>query len=144
MDSQTDHSGSTTAATRPSDPTDTSSFNADWVRARPHILAALEYVDGLYDEAHALKRTMAGETVLWVGQESALIVEIIEYPTGRRSLVYWLAGGALEELRDRMQPAIEQWAKQRYGVEQAEFSGRRGWLRALGFREQWTSGSKDL
>ena len=144
MDSLADHLPSSTRAIRPSDPSDTSSFNADWVRARPHILAALEYVEGLYDEAHALKRTMSGETVLWVGQSSAVIVEIIEYPTGRRSLVYWLAGGSLEELRDEMQPAIEHWAKQRYGADQAEFSGRRGWLRALGFREQWTSGSKDL
>lgn len=125
-------------------PSLTSSFNEAWKQARPHLLEALALTDGLYDETYALSQVFRGKAQLWLGEKSAAITEICVYPTGVRTLFWFLVGGDLDEVVNDMEPHVNAWAASNYGVRRAEFSGRRGWLRAAGYRERWTSGTKDL
>lgn len=100
-----------------------------WARCAPWLDAAL----GHAGRGHALGdvRTLveAGEAQLWAGETAAMVTLIEDEPRERRLLI-WLAGGALEELVDRLRPQAERWAR-RQGCRRVLVVGRPGWERAL-------------
>lgn len=66
---------------------------------------------------------------LWTGEKSAIVTYIMNYPTGTH-LCWLLAGGKLEEIKSKLKPLIEEWAKLK-GCTQAEIIGRSGWSKVL-------------
>lgn len=70
-----------------------------------------------------------GNAQLWPTRKAAVVTEVITYPTGAKSLSYWLAGGSLEDVL-RTHAAVEAFARQQ-GCHYIEIKGRRGWRNAV-------------
>lgn len=70
-----------------------------------------------------------GEFQLWRGEESAIVTKMVNVGTGGQ-LIWIFAGGNLEEIRDKMKPEIENWAKAQ-GCIRATMTARPGWSKAL-------------
>lgn len=70
----------------------------------------------------------SGQASLYAGRQSAMLVEVVEYPQWR-GLHIFLAGGDLDELRG-MLPLLEAAAKSA-GCTKIGLTGRPGWVRAL-------------
>ncbi len=70
-----------------------------------------------------------GEFQLWRGKESAIVTKMMNVGVGGH-LIWIFAGGNLEEIRDKMKPEIENWAKDQ-GCIRATMTARRGWSKAL-------------
>jgi hypothetical protein len=86
----------------------------------------------------------AGHYQLWRIAEAAMVTEIRTYPTMLRTLNVLLLGGHDWSRWWHLWPQIERWALAR-GCSRAEFSGRRGWARALkGWKETTIDMEKDL
>lgn len=66
---------------------------------------------------------------LWRGEESAIVTKMVNLGTGGQ-LIWIFAGGNLEEIRDKMKPEIEDWAKAQ-GCIRATMTARPGWSKAL-------------
>ena len=116
------------------------SLLAEWERCGGYIGDALEYPQFSHTLEDVLRVVLAGDAQFWPESNAALVTEIIDYPQ-RRTLRFWLAGGALETLRDLEVAAIE-WSK-KWGCSASEIVGRRGWVRALnGYDEAATVGVK--
>ena len=58
-----------------------------------------------------------------------MITEIVDYPR-LRALNFFLVGGDLSELLEKMEPAIVQWARAQ-GCTRVAQTGRKGWGRVL-------------
>lgn len=121
-----------------------------WVRARPFIAEALEHARGTHELADLVKATMDGHVQLWVGERSAAITEILNFPR-KRGLNLFLVGGDLDEIR-AAQPGIEAFARG-HGCDFIMFSGRlsragrarSGWERSLpDFSPDWIAMHKEL
>lgn len=87
----------------------------------------------------------AGEAVFWPGERSAIVTEFIDYPR-HKALHFWLSGGDMDELVERMQPIIEAWGRA-LGCTHSGVAGREGWKRVLnakGYRERVTILTKEL
>lgn len=109
----------------------------DLERARPHIEAALSYAHGTYSFEDVVAGLASGKLLLWPGENSAVVTQIVEHPR-KRTLHFFLAGGNLAEL-ERMLPLIIEWGRTR-GCTQASLTGRRGWERTfLTKREGWNA-----
>jgi len=86
---------------------------------------------------------------VWVVLEDGVIraaaaSEVVNFPTGRRVLRVFLAGGAGLHLA---KPAMELMARygRSWGCASIEAEGRRGWGRVLpGFREVWRTFEREL
>lgn len=105
------------------------SFASEWARCAPWLDAALEHggrTHTLPDVEGLIRR---GEAQFWPGARAAGVTVIEQDPQERRLLV-WLAGGELQELRDRLLPRAEAWARAR-GCRRLLLIGRPGWERAL-------------
>jgi hypothetical protein len=79
----------------------------------------------------ALNQKMAQ---IWPGYNSAIVTEMINHPTGVRTLNIWLAGGDLDEIME-LYWRIEEFAERNNCVA-IEVKGRRGWapvMKQLGF-----------
>jgi hypothetical protein len=101
--------------------------SGDWERARPHLMAAADRA-GTHNEFDLVQAIAAGKATLWLGEASAVLSEIIDYPKLRTHRL-WLAGGDLEELL-----AMEQYmaAQARLiGCTRQDLDGRLGWQRVL-------------
>jgi hypothetical protein len=98
-----------------------------WIFAKPLIKEALKHTDcyNLQDVEEGIKN---GVFHLWVGEKSAMITEMIEYPQ-LRAINLLFCGGDYEELQS-MLPSIEQFAKH-FGCKRLYGGGRKGWLRKL-------------
>lgn len=80
---------------------------------------------------------------LWVSDTSAVIGEIVRYPSGLTVGNGWLTGGDLKEIVSWI-PMLEAWAKAN-GATKTRVIGRRGWVRAApGYKEFRTVVMKDL
>lgn len=66
---------------------------------------------------------------LWTEGDSALVSEVIIYPTGLRSVNAWLAGGNIDEVAGFM-PKVLQWGKEQ-GCTQGRCLARAGFGRVL-------------
>lgn len=123
----------------------------EWERCLPVLSPAIRRSEGAFDAAHVWSELVQGNAQLWPlwkGREtqvkrSAMVTRIEIYPSGRKAVLGWLAGGEMDECRT-MQGWVEDWARA-MGCERFEIIGRRGWLRALeGFRESQVVLTKDL
>ncbi len=100
----------------------------EWEAARPHLLAAVEYSKGTHDEMDLLRAVADGKATLWLGDASAVLSEVVDYPRLRAHRL-WLAGGDLEELLT-MESAMADEALL-IGCTRQELCGRMGWQRTL-------------
>jgi hypothetical protein len=90
-------------------------------RLKPRIAEALG--DDGYDLDWLEPRLFAGHTKLWLGEQSALIVEI--------DAVTIAAAGNGQELIETLRPQAEAWGSA-VGLSQVLLDGRKGWARKLG------------
>ena len=117
---------------------------AHFGRCRPWIDAALAaYPLRTHTIEHVREALESGNCMLWPTANSAAVVEIVEHPTGLRTLHHWLAGGDLDELRETA-GRVEAFARE-HGFAAVTISGRPGWARALpGYRRVAALTMKDL
>lgn len=110
-----------------------------------YIVSALEYAEGTHSLDDVRRMILAGDAQLWLGARSAIVTEVASYPSGLKTVHYWLVGGAMSEVLD-MQDRIDGWAKS-IGCTRATACGRRGWERVLaqrGWRAAGVSYAREL
>lgn len=105
------------------------SLETEWARCAPWLQAALTEAGDEYGLDDVRAMMSRGEATFWPGDKAAIVTRIEQHPK-RRDLVFWLAGGDLDELVNRMRPIIEQWGA-RMGCTRSLIVGRPGWERAL-------------
>lgn len=96
-------------------------------RVSPWLQAAL---DREPVQTHTLEHVRAeldsGKCQMWPTENSVIITEIIQYPTGARVMQHWLAGGDRDEI-ERTTVSLEAFARA-HGCVAIEVTGRPGWL----------------
>lgn len=97
----------------------------DW---RPLIEGALAY-QATHTLADVERMIDEGFAVLWLGERSAAVTEVITQPQ-QKDMSLWLCGGDMEEICRDMLPKAEEWAK-RNGCTRLLTSGRPGWDRVM-------------
>lgn len=96
-----------------------------------------------HDLDHVWSALVSGECQLWPKMNSVALTQIQNYPTGKRVMCIWLAGGDVRELK-ATHVAIENFARAG-GCEAILITGRRGWMKSLGgYHEDATSIVKEL
>jgi hypothetical protein len=103
----------------------TVSFDAEWQRCKPYIESALDEswtIDAVEQEIRS------GRATLWPMQHSAVVTVVQENPSGR-TLLIWLAGGDLNELKQYL-PAADNYARAQ-GCTAVKIEGRAGWEKVL-------------
>jgi hypothetical protein len=116
---------------------------AQFERCWPFLKEALASHPDTFEEEHVRKALETGDSQLWPLPNGAIITSIKIYPTGKKELRGWLAGGDLSEIV-AAEPQIGVWGKER-GCKQFVLTGRRGWLRALkDYRETATFLTREL
>jgi GNAT superfamily N-acetyltransferase len=114
-----------------------------WHHSKPIIQAAVDRADGCFDIEHVWSEIDGGRAQLWPCEKSAIVTRIEIHPSGMKTLLGWLAGGEMEEVK-ALAARAENWARSK-GCTRIEIIGRRGWLRAFeGYREACTVLVKDL
>lgn len=104
-------------------------MNREWFRCAPFLDAALAHAGRTHALGHVARMIEAGEAQFWPGERAAMVTVVEDEPLERRLLI-WLAGGDLEELVQRLRPAVEAWART-IGCHRTLIVGRPGWERAL-------------
>jgi hypothetical protein len=100
----------------------------DWSR---WIQSALDHGGNRYTLENVAAEIEAGEAHLWRFDKSAVVTRFLDEPAGR-TLLYWLAGGDLNEII-QMEPHMTAWG-QSQGCTRKMLVGRAGWQRALGWK----------
>lgn len=95
---------------------------SNWAKARGWLLPAM--VDTTEPELLALLE--ANQAQLWLGDRSALVVQLLRPPP---TLHIWLAGGDLDDVLS-LRAGLEAWGRSQ-GCEYMTINGRRGWERVL-------------
>lgn len=101
--------------------------------------------DPHYSVTDVLLEVAEMRAVLWVGEESVAVTNVIPCPQGRRFNI-WVAAGDMDELITEMYPSFEAKARE-LGCKSMTITGRRGWVRAMkdvGFKEVATVVAKEL
>lgn len=107
----------------------------EFARCAPYLMAAIDYNGGECSLADVYDGIRSGAYALMGGKASALVLEPVAHPSGKRVLNFFLAGGDLEELK-QMEQQVCQWARVE-GYDSVAIFGRRGWLKRLdGYTEQ--------
>lgn len=117
----------------------------DWLRCKPWIEGALEYTDGAFTIADIERGLSEHRYHFWPGEKAAIVTEFINYPQ-YRALNFFLIGGDLTELTEKMEPAIATWATLA-GCKRILGIGRKGLERVMkskGYRPVWVCLSKVL
>lgn len=115
---------------------------AEFERVWPYLEPAVQREGGDYDKQAIWADIERGSSQLWPLTRSAIVTNITQYPTGKRVICGWLAGGELSEIA-RIVPLIEDYAREA-GCSEARILGRTGWSRALGYRSRSVVLTKDL
>jgi len=116
--------------------------NSDWFNVREHLKNALSYGDGLLNLDDVKDGLASGLFELWVGDNSAIVSQVIN-TSHNKALLFYLAGGELEELKD-MSEQLESLAKEA-GCSKVLINGRAGWGKALtGYKERTRIFEKEL
>lgn len=102
---------------------------SEWLRCRPWIESALPYCYGTHTIEDVEQQIASGRLHFWSGERAAMVTEIVDYPR-LRALNFFLVGGDLEELVEKMEPSIIAWAKAR-GCKLVLQTGRKGWSKVL-------------
>lgn len=105
------------------------SAQKEWSRCRPWIEAALPWCYGTHTIEDVERQIAEGRLQFWPGERCACVTEIIEYPR-LKALNFFLIGGDLDELLNKMEPAVIAWAKS-LGCTRVASTGRKGWSKAL-------------
>jgi hypothetical protein len=113
----------------------------EFAKAWEFLAPAVER-DGEHTMESVLTALSKGIRRLWVSDTSAAVTEIRHHPSGLVVGHAWLAGGDLKEILSWL-PLWEAWSKA-HGATQTRVSARRGWVRALGYKEFRVSMAKDL
>ncbi len=117
----------------------------EWVRCRPFIEAALARSPGFETIADVERLIAEGRYQFWPGDAAAAITEVGVYAQ-RKALTVVHGGGDLDELIDRMEPAMCAYARAN-GCDLIMGTGRKGWQRVCerrGYRFGWLVMVKDL
>jgi hypothetical protein len=104
-------------------------YAAEFDRCAPLIERALEYTEGCYDLGDVRNAVLSGRMQLWPGDRSAMVTELVHYPS-RKGLIVTFAGGEFAEL-DRMKEKVRAFAVEN-GCDFWATHGRPGWARKLG------------
>lgn len=117
---------------------------AEWYRCRPWIEAALEYAHGTHTIEDIEDGIERGDFYFFSSPKSAVVIEIIVFPR-LQALNYFLIGGDLDELQQRIEPYVTAWAKQK-GCRRVIGIGRKGLERVFApdFQYGWTAIYKDI
>lgn len=114
-------------------------------RCKRWLERALEYSYGTHTIEDIEQGIANGQYILWPGQHSAVLFEIVQHPRMRVAYVF-LAGGSIRDI-ESMLPAMEDWARS-IGCARAEFSGRAGWTRSFltgnGYQQRSVTMAKEL
>lgn len=120
-------------------------FSTEWARCSAWIEDALAYCGGTHDIEDVREAIERGEAQFWPGERSAIVTQVDTFPR-LRALSFWLAGGDLTEITERMRPVIEAWGRE-LGCTRFTVPGRPGWARVLkahGYAPAWSICSKDI
>jgi hypothetical protein len=117
---------------------------AQFQRCRPWIEKALARQPlPTHTIEHVREALESGNCMLWPTPNAATVVEVVEHPTGLKTLHHWLAGGSLKELQ-ATEARVAEWGRQN-GFAAVTISGREGWSRTLrGYRKATSYLVKDL
>lgn len=108
-------------------------YAAEFDRCAPIIEPALSYTEGCYDLEDVRNAVLAGHMQLWPGDKSAMVTELVYYPS-RKGLIVAFAGGEFAEL-NMMKEQVRAFAKAN-GCDFWATNGRPGWARKLGIGRQ--------
>lgn len=110
---------------------------AEFDRCQNWLQAALDKSLGEYALEHVWEFIASGRAQIWPMPDACIVTLVEDYPTGKRFLKHWLAGGDLTEIQ-QAEPTIRAWAV-KAKCDKIVIGGRRGWLRAFSdYREQYT------
>ena len=118
---------------------------SEWLRCKPWIEAAVVHCRGTHTIEDIEDGIEAGTYQFFSMPNCAVICRIIEYPR-KKCLNYFLVGGDLDEIKDKMEPHITAWAKSK-GCSMVTLVGRDGWIRTLsklGFVRGWSAAYKEI
>jgi len=125
-------------------PLDGESSHAELERVWPLLERAILAYAPTHNLEHVRAKLDTGHSQLWTTPNSALVSEILIWPTGMREASGWLAGGDLDELLT-MQPRFEAWARSKHCKRVGIQLGREGWERKLdGYRKTGIRMAKDI
>jgi hypothetical protein len=110
---------------------------SEWERCRHYIEAAIDNSPHLETIEDVEKLLEEGMYMLWTGLNSAVVVEIRNYPT-KKILAVVHGGGDKNEIMDQLGPLIEDFAVKN-GCQAIASFGREGWKRE-GERRGWHLG----
>jgi hypothetical protein len=119
----------------------------DWIgysRWRPAFAAAMDV--RLHTPEWLDARLLARSAQFWRSEHAAAVTEIRNYPTGAYDIHGLVAAGDVGEVRDRIVPQVEAWARA-IGALGIVVESRSGWARALrpaGFAPHQLAVRKDL
>lgn len=95
---------------------------------KPYIEEALK-TQQTHNLADVEQMIEDGYAKLWIGERSAAVTEIIQYPR-LKSLHLWLCGGDMQEITEEMLPKAEEYARQQ-GCSRLTTGGRKGWDKVM-------------
>lgn len=114
-----------------------------WELLRPWLQRALRYAPAWVTEEEVRGAVQSGEASVAIARsgerwEVVLVLEVREYPSGRRLAHVWLLSGrrgALRAARPVVEEYLDRWSRA-HGCDTITLEGRRGWGRALAPRWQ--------
>lgn len=101
---------------------------SDLERLRPSIEEALSYGGNTHRFEDVVEAVEAGRMHAWIGEHSVVVTELVQTPSGRKDLHFFLAAGNEAELK-ALHPRILEWG-QSEGCTHATVIGRKGWARS--------------
>lgn len=106
-------------------------------KAKPLIKKALEYGHGEYDWADVVREVLLQNWLLWLGKDSCVVTQFVEFPR-KKSLHILLGAGELEEIKRMVDGSITPFAKVN-GCTDMTLVGRKGWKKVfndIGWKEE--------
>lgn len=103
----------------------------DWVGYRKWRPAFTEVMDlRLYTPEWLDGQIANGKALFWCTDKAAIVAETRRYPTGACDVHGLIAAGDLDDIRDVLIPAAEEWGRS-IGCVGAIVESRTGWAKAL-------------
>lgn len=121
----------------------------EWARCRAWIRAAVEPT-GFYTIADVEEAIAEGRMQFWAGKSCAAVTEFVAYPNCKVLNVFaagGVAGQALRELTQEMEPVLVRWALASDCRKIIGFGINPAWRRvceSMGYAHLWTVMAKDV
>jgi hypothetical protein len=114
-----------------------------WDETSPYLVPALARGGNTHGLEDVREMCESGVATFWPGVKSAVVTQVVDYPTGP-VCKFWLAGGDLDELRV-MEALISGLLARDHGVRKFTIEGRNGWSRVLqGYKPLSTIAIKEI